>query len=386
MVKFYCCTLSAFFLALMLFSCEKDDAEPSPYLSFSIDESFVKEGISFDYKGGSMDIGVIMEGTVSDFIMASLPSDFNDGWCSVKKYGNSVEISVKESDIYRESRNTIVTIKFDSVLMQASHFTNYAKKEYKIPIRQTGNFVSSEGSTVRVYVEEGRTLANSYGRGDGFNWFIVDSLIVEGFLHDDDFHTICEYGHGKKLSGLDLSNAIFEDKLFIPDYCFNRNWPNLSMIKLPQGTVGIGYCAFYGSPKLKSVSMPNSVVELGSHAFGECFLLSTIILSESIGEIKQYTFYKCEALTRITIPASVKEIHSSSFIGCSHLKIVHLKSKTPPTISDFPFLCSKEYEVNEDNVIIGGTPLKIILYVPAGCEEAYKNSSWAQNAIEIIGE
>ena len=41
------------------------------------------------------------------------------------------------------------------------------------------------------------------------------------------------------------------------------------MIKLPQGTVGIGYCAFYGSPKLKSVSMPNSVVELGSHAFGE---------------------------------------------------------------------------------------------------------------------
>ena len=56
MVKFYCCTLSAFFLALMLFSCEKDDAEPSPYLSFSIDESFVKEGISFDYKGGSMDI------------------------------------------------------------------------------------------------------------------------------------------------------------------------------------------------------------------------------------------------------------------------------------------------------------------------------------------
>ena len=76
------------------------------------------------------------------------------------------------------------------------------QKEYKIPIRQTGNFVSSEGSTVRVYVEEGRTLANSYGRGDGFNWFIVDSLIVGRLLHDDDFHTICEYGHGKKLSGL----------------------------------------------------------------------------------------------------------------------------------------------------------------------------------------
>lgn len=52
-----------------------------------------------------------------------------------------------------------------------------------------------------------------------------------------------------------------------------------------------------------------------------------------------------------------------------------MKSANPPLITDGSCL----YLYSE-------MPIKVTLYVPAGCEEAYKNSSWAQNAIEIIGE
>ena len=382
---------------LMLLSCEKTDEpnEPRHYVDIDINEQYLTEGIHFDYNTNDS----VITFSTGKFVIpckVSLSSKMNEEWCNIEYSnkigsGGRIRISVKENSDYMKSRNTALTIQLDSTNIDPAYidpaFIECSKTVYEIPIIQQGNFVDFNGTTLQVYVEEGETLSHSFHRGDNFIWPYVESMIVEGSLHKEDFETICEYGHGKKLHYLDISNAIFPERIIIPGYCFHRDWPNLHTMILSPSIDSIGYCAFYGSPSLETVVIPESdkKLSLDSHIFGECFNLSTVILPNSIEEIKQYTFYNCTNLKRITIPASVKEIHTSTFIGCSALTELHFLSETPPNISDFPHFLCNQYKT-ENHYIVGGDPLRVNIYVPAGCEESYRNSVWAKNAINIIGE
>ena len=377
---------------LMLLSCEKSDEsnEPRIYVDLDIDEQYLTEGIRFDYNANNSVI-TFSTGNVIISSKVSLSSKMDEEWCNIEysngnNSGGEIHISVKENSEYMKSRSTVLTIQLDSTSIDPT-LIECSKTVYNIPIIQQGNFVDFNGTTLQVYVEEGETLVHSFYRGDYFIWPNVESMIIEGILHKEDFETICEYGHGKKLYYLDIYNAIFPEGLSIPDYCFHKDWPNLHTIILSPSIDSIGYCAFYGSQSLKTVVIPESDKKLkfNGHIFGECPNLSTVILPNSIEEIKQYTFYECTKLEKITIPASVKKIHPSTFIGCSALTELHLLSETPPSIPDFPYFLCNQYET-ESYFIIGGEPLRINLYVPAGCEEFYQNSVWAQNAIKIIGE
>lgn len=117
---------------------------------------------------------------------------------------------------------------------------------------------------------------------------------------------------------------------------------------------------FKSNFQIYSVIIPQSVASIGSNAFLGCLQLNLIIIPNSVTSIDELAFSDCESLTSVTIPNSVNSIGASAFKNCSGLKSVTVYWQTPLSINA--------------NVFEIVPTAKVILYVPAGTETAYKNA------------
>ncbi len=117
--------------------------------------------------------------------------------------------------------------------------------------------------------------------------------------------------------------------------------------------------------------IPNGVTSIGDCAFSRCDGLTSVIIPSSVTSIEKNAFWGCFGLTNITIPNSVTSIGKSAFYHCYGLNTIVCDISTPLTVDSSAF-----FRVDKSNCV---------LYVPAGCVDAYKAADvW--NEFENIRE
>jgi hypothetical protein len=136
----------------------------------------------------------------------------------------------------------------------------------------------------------------------------------------------------------------------------------LKTLVIHNGVTAIGNYAFYGCEKLTGLlKIPNSVTVIGYWAFAICHGLIAVNIPNSTTVIGSWAFYGCTELAGIMIPASVISIGDLSFAYCRSLTAVTNFNPKPQSINSSVF----EY-VDTGN---------IVLSVPAGSHEAYRNAN-----------
>ena len=142
-----------------------------------------------------------------------------------------------------------------------------------------------------------------------------------------------------------------------------RRCSSLTAITIPERVTTIGIRAFYDCSNLTSITIPESVTSIGNYGFYGCSSLTSINIPEKVTSIGRNAFEDCSSLTAITIPESVTSIGGRAFYGCK-LRNVLVKCTTPPVLDD---------RENDDRseTFSQATCHHAILYVPAGCWDAY---------------
>ena len=151
-------------------------------------------------------------------------------------------------------------------------------------------------------------------------------------------------------------------------YCYS-----LASITIPESVTSIGTYAFAYCYSLASITIPESVTSIGHYAFQTCYSLASITIPESVTSIGTYAFAYCYSLASITIPESVTSIGHYAFSSCYGMAEYHLKPTTPPTLAN--------------KNAFDSIPSDCVIYVPAGCLEAYQNATnWATYASKMQEE
>lgn len=97
---------------------------------------------------------------------------------------------------------------------------------------------------------------------------------------------------------------------------------NVESVTLPEGLLGIGFCAFANCPKLTSINIPRSVKTIGRYAFSNCPNLSSILIPNGVMTIDDNAFRKCTSLSQVTIPESITSLGNDVFFECANLTTV----------------------------------------------------------------
>ncbi len=168
---------------------------------------------------------------------------------------------------------------------------------------------------------------------------------------------VCAFTNGR-IKSVTLPDTITK----IPDGAFSQA-VNMESITLPSGLTEIGSSAFYKTG-LTSITLPDTVKTIGISAFQDAYALESIVIPEGVTEIPDAAFSGDSALKTIVIAASVTKVGSDAFSGledgAEDVTLI-MKGTTPP--------------VFEEDAFGSETPAGLTVIVPAGSEEAYKDSS-----------
>jgi len=158
-----------------------------------------------------------------------------------------------------------------------------------------------------------------------------------------------------------------------------KNCSSLSDITIPNSINEIDQEAFWDCSSLTSINLPEGLTSIGTYAFCSCSSLSSVNIPNSITTLENGIFRACSSLTNILIPETVTAIGTQAFYECTSLVEIICKATTPP---EFP-TGHPVFGTYELNYIPSS-----VLYVPAGCASAYKNSEWNGyfSAIKAEGE
>lgn len=127
---------------------------------------------------------------------------------------------------------------------------------------------------------------------------------------------------------------------------------------------------YYPAAGKKIINIPNTVKEINEYAFKQCNSLTDINFSDNITFIDDNAFWECTSLTSMLLPKSIAGIGDNAFTGCTNLTKIYINREEPPFIEKRTF-----YRTNGE----------LVIYVPKGCKERYKNSeTWRTlNIIEM---
>ena len=121
--------------------------------------------------------------------------------------------------------------------------------------------------------------------------------------------------------------------------------------------------AFYQCPGLTSIEIPDNITTIGKGAFHSCKDLLSVKIGTGVSVIEDNTFRSCISLKTISFGINVQEIKSGVLSNCNYLENIISLNTVPPTLAQNIF-SSREWR-SKTNVII---------QVPLGCLEAYKNA------------
>lgn len=185
---------------------------------------------------------------------------------------------------------------------------------------------------------------------------------------------IFKFSHGLSFIDVDVNSACFTS---IDGVLYDKSVSELiacprlkDEITILDGIQTISPFAFYSCQNLRVINMPNSITMLGEAGFWGCNSLTDINFSDNITFIDDNAFWECTSLTSMLLPKSIAGIGDNAFTGCTNLTKIYINREEPPFIEKRTF-----YRTNGE----------LVIYVPKGCKERYKNSeTWRTlNIIEM---
>jgi len=172
------------------------------------------------------------------------------------------------------------------------------------------------------------------------------------------------FQHCGKLSSIHIPNHV----KYICGGAF-RYCSSLTSVNIPEGIEEIEEGTFYGCNQMADVSLPEGLKKIEKAAFGSCKLLSDMRIPDNVVEIGVGAFYACMKLKSITLSPNLKSIGEAAFGGCSDLNTIVCNAEIPPIEVKDP---DKTYPYPDVFYNVDKPNCK--LYVPKGCEEAYRAS------------
>lgn len=242
-----------------------------------------------------------------------------------------------------------------------------------------GMLCDKKQETLIYYPAAGKKIINIPNTVKEINEYAFCYCIYQEKLNIPSETVTIPYGIFKFLSGLsfidvDVNSACFTS---IDGVLYDKSVSELiacprlkDEITIPDGIQTISPFAFYSCQNLRVINMPNSITMLGEAGFWGCNSLTDINFSDNITFIDDNAFWECTSLTSMLLPKSIAGIGDNAFTGCTNLTKIYINREEPPFIEKRTF-----YRTNGE----------LVIYVPKGCKERYKNSeTWRTlNIIEM---
>ncbi len=221
------------------------------------------------------------------------------------------------------------------------------------------------------------------------------NTLVVGCMNTVIPNSVTSIGVGAFWSCTGLTSIAIPSRVTnIGDAAFN-GCSSLTSVAIPSSVTSIGLGAFYGCDRLTSIEIPNSVTNIGEIAFYNCSSLTSVAIPSSVTSIGQGAFSGCIDLTSVEIPSSITSIGFEAFMGCISLTSVTIPSSVT-SIDYFAFsfciglntiVCNIEKPLPVSGFVFSNVDKSnCVLYVPAGCVDAYKAADvWSEfeNICEI---
>lgn len=112
---------------------------------------------------------------------------------------------------------------------------------------------------------------------------------------------------------------------------------NLRKISIPEGVLGIGFCAFSCCRGFYGEELPNSICFIDKWAFDNCYQLSSISIPNAVDIIRERTFNDCRILKQVTLGKGIKIIEKEAFGNCVKLRTLIIFAEEPPVIAPKAF-------------------------------------------------
>ena len=183
------------------------------------------------------------------------------------------------------------------------------------------------------------------------------------------------FNHCNNLSSINIPSHV----KYICEAAFS-DCRSLMSVNIPEGVEEIADDAFWNCNQLTDVTLPESLKRIGRDVFYVCKSLSDIRIPDNVEEISYGAFLACTKLKRITLSEKLKYIGEAAFCYCSNLSTIVCNAQIPPIAIPNP---DKTYVYSDVFHDVDKQNCK--LYVPKGCEEAYRASDlWKDfNIIEM---
>jgi len=145
-----------------------------------------------------------------------------------------------------------------------------------------------------------------------------------------------------------------------------------SVFKVPESVTVIGRNAFDDCEKITSLLLPASLSEIQDNSFSNCSV-KLLVIPDSVKSIGESVFFGCPLIS-LTIGSSVESIRSNALCAIDDQKISNIicRSIVPPafkTATTYKILTEK----SRDRIFPDNAYQNAVLYVPAGCKEAYSS-------------
>ncbi len=149
------------------------------------------------------------------------------------------------------------------------------------------------------------------------------------------------------------------------------NCSQMTSVELPSSITTIEWNAFEKCTGLKSITVPSNVSFVATQAFSDCTNLHEAFIDASVHD---EVFLNCVNLEFVEFGSSTNYVLKNCFTNCPALKYISVNREIPPsTDGDF---------FRNMSAIYGGSEIdysryeEVILYVPVGCIDVYRQSEY----------